>query len=170
MLRPPKGRPQTWPTKITAPPLAIELYKLIGRLQKSDAFDTCHVYHGAVLHGEPMIKYEGKSTGLPFVIASYIGLPNGPRKCDTPGCCNPFHYLPEGMVGGNLVAGREEKDRTLEIGVEEWADLIDHEADKRRVRMDEITLVMARGWILVEDLSDEQLEAGLIHLQYKGAS
>ncbi len=129
----------------------------MGLAQQSDAFDSCHTYKGANLRGEPMIKFEGNATGLAFVIASYIGLPSSTKKCDTPGCCNPFHYIPNG-VEDRLVQGEEEKDRVLQIGLDEWVDLIDYEADKRAIRKEDVTFEMMRGFIPVEDLDDDHLK------------
>ncbi len=165
MDKPKRGRPQVWPSKIVAPPLAIELYQLIGKLQKSDDFETCHIYKGARLNGEPMIKFNGKSTGLAFVVASYMGLPSSTQKCDTPGCCNPFHYLPNGTDGGRLIEGNESKEviGVHDISVEEWSDLIDYEIDRRAMKREDVNFDSVRAIVMVEDLSDEQLKAGLQH-------
>lgn len=154
-----------WPTRIIAPPLAVEFYKMVGQLQQSDAFDNCHIYTGAQLHGEPMIKFKGRSTSLANVVASYIGLPNGKQQCDTPGCCNPFHYVPMGTADGQLVSADEEANQVLQVGLEEWAELIAYELDKRALRIDAVTFEQMREWIHPDDLTDEQVKAGIEYLR-----
>lgn len=159
MAKPPKGRPLTWYKNVTAPPLALEFYAMIAKLQKSDAFAECHVYHGARLGDEPVIKFDKKVTGLPAVIASYIGLPSARRRCTTPGCCNPFHYLPPGSSDETYTHGAEAKENVVEIGMDEWVDLIEFHLDNNLKRIGDVTLEEVRAMIPVEDLSDSQLKS-----------
>lgn len=152
-----RGRPPSWHTRITAPPLAKDLYALLAKIQKSDAFTKCHVYHGADLHGTPMVKWQGRTTGLAFMIASYMGLPNATKTCATPGCCNPFHYLPPDYSGEVLIHGKERSGDVLSTDLEDWADLVEYELDKAMLRLNEATFEEIRAVIPAEDLSDEQL-------------
>lgn len=106
-----------------------------------------------------MIKFNKRVTSLPFVIASYMGLPYGKQQCTTVGCCNPFHYLPTGVH--ILVQGKEEQDRTLDTGLEDWVDLVEYTIDKNMVRKEDVSFETLRALIPAEDLNDEQLTAAL---------
>lgn len=134
---------------------------MIAKLQKSDAFAECHVYHGARLGDDPVIKFDKKVTGLPAVIASYIGLPSAGRRCTTPGCCNPFHYLPPGAMDETYVHKAEAQEHGVEIGMEEWIDLIEYYLDKEAKRLGDVTLEEIRNMIPEDDLSDAQLQSAL---------
>jgi hypothetical protein len=163
--RKPRGRPVTWYKDITAPPEALQLYKLIAQLQKSDAFQTCHIFRGASLGGEPVIKFDQKVTKLANVVASYIGLPSAKRQCDTPDCCNPFHYVPPGE--DILVSADEAQNEVLVIGLEDWVDLVEYTMDKHEVKPDHATFEEIRPLIMAEDLLDDQLVAALEHIGEK---
>lgn len=157
-----RGPKVKWNTKITAPPEALALYALIASLQQSDAFNSCHIYHGALLDGVPMVKFKGEVTGLPHVVASYLGLHTSDSQCRTPGCCNPFHYLAQGDVSERLIQVEEISDRVLQPGVEDWLDLIEYAIEENRIRSDvPRTFDLLRPLIPVEDLSDAQLEMAL---------
>lgn len=160
-----RGRPTIFPSKIVAPPDAMELYRLIAKLQRSDAFDECHIYTGASLSDEPMIKWHGKVTSLPGVVCSFIGMPKGLNQCGTPDCCNPFHWVPREWQDDLLVQSREHMEAPIESGLDDWVDLIDYEADKRMVRVADLTVPMVREWIPIEDLSDEQITMALNKMQ-----
>ena len=159
MAKAPKGRPLTWHKQVTAPALALEFYAMIAKLQKSDAFAECHVYHGARLGDEPVIKFNKKVTGLPSVIASYIGLPSAGRRCTTPGCCNPFHYIPPGASDETYVHKAETPEHVVEVGMDEWIDLIEYHLDNHALRIENVTMEAVRAMIPVEDLSDSQLKS-----------
>lgn len=171
--RKPAGKPTTWHTKIAAPAPALELYALIARLMRTPGvFDECHIYSGALLRGEPMIKFQGEVTRLPHVVASYLGLPSDRRRCETPGCCNPFHYLPGDMADNVLVTGQEKGverpiPQTDPIG--DWMELVDFELDKRGFRVGDVTLKQVRAWIPVEDMTDNQIAIALARLKEKEA-
>lgn len=163
--RKPRGRPQTWHTKITAPPEALELYALIARLQKSTAFQACHIYHGANLEGVPMVKWDGKSTKLPYIVASYMGLDTSLQQCKTPGCCNPFHYIAPSTTGAALVTTRENPAESMSVGLEEWVELVEWELDRNAMRLETVTFEQVRALIPPEDLLDEQVLSALNYLK-----
>jgi hypothetical protein len=164
--RKPRGRPPKWATQITAPAPALELYALIARLAKTpDAFATCHIFHGANLDGTPVIKWQNSVHKLPFVVASYLGLPSAARRCTTDGCCNPFHYLPTDMDGQLLTTGHEKREEMIQSGLADWVDLIDYELDKRMLRVLDVTFDQVREWIPQEDLTDEQLRDALKNMK-----
>lgn len=166
--RKPVGRPATWPKRITAPPLALELYALIAKLARTPGvFAECHVFEGAALGEIPVIKWEGEVTKLPHVVASHLGLPQGGKQCQTPGCCNPFHYLSGATSVDTLVSAAEQpKEQTFAYGanLEEWVELVEYELDKRGKRVGDVAFEEVRGWILAEDLSDEQIRSALTTL------
>lgn len=162
-----KGRPQVWQTKISAPPLALEFYALIAKLQKSEAFATCHIYDGARVDGVPIVKWQGTATKLPYVVASYMGLSSDLQQCGTPGCCNPFHYLPPQHDSALLVQGKEAVSDRVSSDVAEWADLVEYELDKRAKRIATTSFEDLRGWIDPLDLNDSQLTSAINHLKEK---
>ncbi len=86
-------KPTTWPSKIDAPQAALEFYALLAKIANTQAFETCHVFDGPVSGKVPVIRWQGKTTALPRVIAGFLALPHGRKLCNTKGCCNPLHYL-----------------------------------------------------------------------------
>lgn len=159
--RKPVGRQIMWHTKVTAPPAALALYAAIAAAQKSQAFVDCHVYHGAKgPDGEPLIRFEGKVTGLAGVVASYMGIDIQRQQCSTPGCMNPFHYINSGLAQNPAT-----KTPILGAALLDWVDLVNYAMEENVLRSSQLDFATLRPLIHADDLSDMHLEAAIKHIK-----
>lgn len=170
--RKPTGRPITWPSKVSAPPEALALYRMIAKLQNSEAFKTCHIYNGAKIAGMPVIRFEGKVTSLPFVVASFMGMPYAERLCESDSCINPFHYTPNIAEMERLISGVERKPDAWSSApppatnyLDDWLELIEYETDRARLRREDWSFEAIRPLIHVDDMTDHDLHLVMRHLK-----
>lgn len=159
-----RGRPPTWPSKISAPAAALTFYKSLLALQKSDAFATCHIYEGALNNGVPVISWDSRTTGLPHVVGSFLGLNTGRKVCSTEGCMNPFHYLVEKVE--KLVAPELPNEHLAANGLEEFLDLIMYHIDTTGLRREDQTFEKLRQLIPAEDMQDHDIQLVLRSVEW----
>lgn len=158
-----RGRPPVWQTRIKAPPLALELYRLMARLQNSDAFRTCHVYEGSHDHaGIPMFKFGGKVTAMPYVISTFMGVEYGTKTCQTPGCTNPFHYAPPTDRINPALMEFVAPTPAVDEG---WTDLIDYYVEDKGIALEFKPL---REAIPLEDIGDDALRGAIEMYKERG--
>jgi hypothetical protein len=156
-------RPTTWPDRLAAPKEALELYRVIAKLQGSDAFKECHVYDGSSLRTIPQVKWQGKATSLPKIVAAFFGLAYGAKTCQTRGCMNPFHHT----AGFGAAPNHELITQPIADPVQgtsvmvDQVELVEFYMERHEVEKDFHAL---RDVISEEDMSDSLLFATLEHM------
>ncbi len=149
-------RPPKWADKISAPPEAMEFYRLIQKLQTSTAFRECHPFSGAIINHVPYISWDNTVTGLPKTILGFLGIPYRKQLCKTHGCANPFHYVDSGLDRKDLkgLKGPIHTPLRPDSG-EALIELVEYYIDKEGVAP---IFEKVRPLIPVEDISDELLQ------------
>lgn len=161
-MKKPRGRPSTWASKIAAPPEALEFYRLLAKLQDSTAFSTCHVYSGASTKALPVINWKQTTTGLPFVVASFLGIESDRKLCATSNCMNPFHYSPNKAKANRLITTEAVTPTQLAPSLlEEWRDLVEFYIDTHQVVPELRNYETMRAIIPEDDLSNDQLRQAI---------
>lgn len=150
-----------WPEKIEAPEEALELYRLISKLQDSEAFRHCHVFSGANIKGLPHVRWEGRVTNLPKVILSFLALPYKRKMCVTPGCVNPFHYVDLDLASNEIVTAgvvpQEENFKAPDI--DQYVETVRYYIEEND--LESPSYEQLRKLIPVEDVPDELLQQSL---------
>lgn len=131
----------------------MELYRLIEKLQNSSAFMDCHPFAGASVNGLPIISWKGKNKSIPSVILSYLALPVGKRRCTTPNCANPFHFLGQPSIvyeSHPLLPSQEvPQQHSIDDYLEAVEEVIDSKSLQRPYSIEKL-----RPYIPVEDIPD----------------
>lgn len=160
------GRPTDWFTKINAPEKAIQFYKMLSELVDDPAFDICHVFYGAKNGNTPVIKNRGKTMSIVNVIAPFLALDTGRKQCDTPGCCNPLHYLKASPE--TFISSQTDKEQVPQIPMptgEQFAEIVEYEIDRFDLPYRKpYQFADFRPKINVLDLTDPQLQMALEYL------
>lgn len=157
------GRPANWPNQIDAPEEALELYRLIARLQHSKAFNHCHTFLGTTIGNIPHVRWEGKVTNLPKLICSFVGLEYKKKQCKVYSCLNAFHYTnyDEYPSTGALLEPITVPKPDLSAYVETLKYYIEEN------NLVKPSLEDLRAIIPVEDISDDLLQQALKELNHE---
>lgn len=131
----------------------MELYRLIERLQNSDVFTECHPFAGAGINGLPMISWKGKNRSLPSVILSYLALPVGRRRCSTPNCANPFHFMGQPSIVYETHPLLQSQEATPQHSIDDYLEAVEEVIDSKSLQRP-YTLEKLRPYIPVEDIPD----------------
>lgn len=159
-----------WPDKIDAPAEALKMYRCMARLQHSKEFQKCHVFKGASSsRGVPLVSWENRTTQLPKVVCSFMGLEYRKKTCNTPGCMNPFHYLSSGKTEDSAfqVERVHEPAPPLVVDMGGYVETIGYYIEKDGVGIDNPTFEQLRALIPAEDMADEILRNALVEYQKK---
>jgi hypothetical protein len=157
------ARPISWPDKITAPEEALEFYRHVSKLQRSEAFKECHVFDGALIHDVPHVRWEKTTTNLPRMICGFLGLPYRRQHCNTKGCMNPFHFVDVNRIVAFHSEERLEVPLTNTPNLEEYVELVKHIIDANDLKLP-VTFTEIRPLIEAEDMDDTTLINTLLEL------
>ena len=149
------GRKVSWPNKIDAPELVLNLYRAIAAVQsKPELFMNCHVFDGANLKHVPYVTVSEETFPLPKLLTHFLGLQYGKKTCATHACCNPMHFARANQP--TPLKGLQEAALPLVLAtsLDEYVELIKYYVDKHEVTP---TFNNLRGLIPVEDMSDDFL-------------
>jgi hypothetical protein len=157
------ARPVNWPNQINAPEEALELYRLIAKLQRSEAFQHCHTFRGTVIGEVPHVSWEGKVTNLPKIVVSFLGLQYKKKQCLTHGCLNPFHYINwnENPTGGEL----KEIIEVPKPNLDSYKELINYYIEENDLTNP--TFDQLRKLIPTEDAPDDLLQQAFLEMKEK---
>lgn len=167
-----RGPKPKWYKEISAPPQALELYRLLSELAlDADAFAECHEYSGAFNNriATPVITYKNEIHRLPRFVAAFMGLPNSKKQCKNPRCMNPFHYIPLeekqlGLARRQILANPIVDVATAEASkLDGLLDMLDYYIRDVEIPANYEKL---RSHIPPEDISDEDLTLALA--EWKG--
>lgn len=169
-----RGPKPRWYKEVSAPPQALELYRLLSELAlDADAFAECHLYSGAFNNriATPVITYKNEIHRLPRFVAAFMGLPNSKKQCKNPRCMNPFHYIPLeekqlGLARRQILANPVVDTASAEASkLDGLLDMLDYYIRDVEIQANYTSL---REHIPPEDISDSDLQMALE--QWKGRS
>lgn len=161
------ARPPNWASKITAPEEALEFYRMIEKLQTSDAFRTCHIYKGAALNHVPVISWRGKVTALPRIVLGFLGIPYRKSICKNHGCCNPFHYVDLDEERPKPLTGMAMPEKEVYRGtpLEDYVQTVEYVLDANGYPPETNDFQVIRHLIPRGDIPDELLQQTLEHMK-----
>ena len=148
-----------WPERITAPKEAKQLYRWMAKAQLAKAFTECHVYDGANINGVPYVSWENKSTNLPKIVCSFMGLQYSRKTCKTPNCMNPFHYIQTGNLNDSLLPVERELKPVPpppEVSLGDYLETVRYYIEENDLTDPDFSQL--RPIIPAEDISDEILQ------------